>query len=563
MRTTPPERIKDFTDRGWWGDVTLASLFEQAVASCPDRLALVDPINRSDLTDGTPQRLTFAEVNERAERIAATLYRHGIRQDDKIVIQLPNIAELAILYIALSRLGVIVSPVPVQYGVHELTRIQQELQPRAYISAAAFKDDEFAAMNSKAFPPECKTFVFGERVPGGAVGLDQETPGAGDIRALETYLDSLSVSANDVFTICWTSGTTGEPKGVPRTHNMWLTSAYTTYDVVRFTEEDVSLNPFPMVNMASIGGFLYNWLLSRSRLVLHHPLDLQVFLKQMEVEKITYTIAPPAVLNMLLKDPALMSATDLSTVRVIGSGGAPLSPWMVREYQEKLNIIVINIFGSNEGMVLISGYEDFPDPETRAEYFPRFGVEGFQWSNRVAERIRTKLVDIQSGDEITEAGHPGELLIWGASVMDGYYNAPETNKAVFSEDGYFHSGDMFEIPASHENQRFYHFVGRCKDIIVRGGVKISPDELDNLLAGYSKIAEVAVVGYPDKVMEERVCAVVVPKPGESIELEELTGYLRAKKVAVFKLPEKLAVVDQLPRNALGKILRGKLKEMVN
>jgi len=343
---------------------------------------------------------------------------------------------------------------------------------------------------------------------------------------------------------------------------MWLTSAYTSYDVVRFREGDVFLNPFPLVNMASIGGFLYNWLLSHSTLVLHHPLDLAVFLKQIEKEKVTYTITAPAILTMLLKDPSLMSMADLSSVRVIGSGGAPLSPWMVREWQEKHDIVVINIFGSNEGMVLISGFEDIPDPAMRAEYFPRFGVAGLEWNNRVAGRIRTRLVDIESGEEVTEPGQAGELLIWGASVFDGYYNAPETNKEVFSEDGFFHTGDLFEIAGSGEENRFYRFVGRCKDIIVRGGVKISPDELDNLLAGHPKIAEVAVVGYADEVMEERVCAVAVPKEGELLELKEIVEFLKEKQVAVFKWPERLLMVDQLPRNPVGKVLRAKLKEKV-
>jgi acyl-CoA synthetase (AMP-forming)/AMP-acid ligase II len=562
MRTTPEERIEDFTARGWWGDVTLTTLFDQAVSARPGNLALVDPFNRADLTDGAPQRLTFSEIDRRADSLAVTFYKHGVRQDDVVVIQLPNVVELVMLYIALSKLGVVVSPVPVQYGVHELAKIQQELRPRAYVSVASLKGNEFAAVNREAFSPECTVFTFGEEVPDGAIGLDGEPPGTDDLNSLQAYVDSLSVSANDVFTICWTSGTTGKPKGVPRTHNMWMTSAFTTYDVVRFTEEDVSLNPFPLVNMASIGGFLYNWLLSQSRLVLHHPLDLHVFLKQLELEKVTYTIAPPAVLTMLLKDPAIMAATDLSTMRIMGSGGAPLSPWMVREYQEKLDIIVINIFGSNEGMVLISGHEDIPDPEIRAEYFPRFGVEGFKWNNRVAGRVKTRLVDIHTGEEITEPGKPGELLLWGASVFDGYYNAPETNRKVFSEDGFFHTGDMFEVPVQEENQRFYHFVGRCKDIIVRGGVKISPDEIDSLLAAHPKIAEVAVVGYADEIMEERICAVVVPKPGEKVALEDLTDFLLAKKVAVFKLPEKLVIVDQLPRNPLGKVLRGDLKVMV-
>jgi len=139
MRTTPAERAADFAARGWWGEDTLTSIFDQAVSDCPDRLALVDQFNRSDLTGSDPQRLTFAEIATRIRNLAAIIHAHGIRQDDTVVIQLPNVVELAMIYIALARLGVIVSPVPVQYGVHELTKIQQELQAKAFISITDFK----------------------------------------------------------------------------------------------------------------------------------------------------------------------------------------------------------------------------------------------------------------------------------------------------------------------------------------------------------------------------------------------------------------------------------------
>ena len=562
MRTTAADRIEDFTKRGWWGEETLASMFDQAAAACPDRLALVDPYNRSEFAGGEARRLTFAQAAAGVENIAAHLHANGIGQDDIVVVQLPNIVELALLYVAAAKLGAIMSPVPVQYGLHELGKIADDLRPRAFVTLGQFKGGGLAAGRAEAFPASCAMFAFGAGAPDDAILLDSEGADTAALSSLREHLASLSLSANDVFTICWTSGTTGQPKGVPRTHNMWLTSAYATYDCVRFRDGDVFLNPFPLVNMASIGGFLFNWLLSRSTLVLHHPLDLQVFLQQIEKERVTYTIAPPAILTMLLKNPALMSSVDLSSVRVIGSGGAPLSPWMVREYQDRYGIVVINIFGSNEGMALISGYEDVPDPDYRAVFFPRYGVPGFNWNNRVAGRMKTRLQDIESGEEITQPGQPGELLIWGASVFDGYYNAPDTNRSVFSSDGFFHTGDLFEIAGAGEEQKFYRFVGRCKDIIVRGGVKISPDELDNLLAGHPKVAEAAVVGYADDVMEERICAVVVPKPGESLELEDVTGFLRARNVAVFKLPERLLTVAQLPRNPLGKILRNKLKEMV-
>ena len=143
-------------------------------------------------------------------------------------------------------------------------------------------------------------------------------------------------------------------------------------------------------------------------------------------------------------------------------------------------------------------------------------------------------------------------------MFDGYWNSPNANAEVFREDGFFRTGDVFEIEGEGTPPRFYKFVGRCKDIILRGGYNISPDEIDNLLAGHPDIAEIAVLGYPDNILGERVGAVVVPKPGKAVELEDLTGFLREAGLATFKLPEAIRTTDALPRNAMGKVLRREL-----
>jgi acyl-CoA synthetase (AMP-forming)/AMP-acid ligase II len=291
-------------------------------------------------------------------------------------------------------------------------------------------------------------------------------------------------------------------------------------------------------------------------------LNLAVFLQQIAVERINYTVTPPALLNMLLQNKALLEKADISSIKTIGSGSAPLSPWMVKTWQEDYGIYVINFFGSNEGATIVSGPQDIPDPEQRALYFPRFGVAGYEWSARVAECMQTRLVDINTGEVISAAGQPGELLIKGAAVLTGYYKAPDLNRRAFDEQGFFHTGDMFELSGEGEDLRFYRYVGRSKDIIIRGGQNISPEEVENHIQGHPKIAEVAVIGYPDKVMGERVCACVVAQPDQEINLEELVAFLREKKIAAFKLPERLVMLASLPRNPVGKLLKGSLREQV-
>ena len=166
MRTTPADRIADFTARGWWGEDTLTSIFDQAVIDCPDRLALVDQFNRSDFTGTDPQRLTFTEIASRVENLAAIIHSHGIGRDDIVVIQLPNIVELAMIYIVLARLGVIVSPVPVQYGVHELAKIQDELQASAYISITRFQGQQSGGRAPGGVSRGMQVFCFRRRRTG-------------------------------------------------------------------------------------------------------------------------------------------------------------------------------------------------------------------------------------------------------------------------------------------------------------------------------------------------------------------------------------------------------------
>lgn len=559
MRTTPTERINDLTQRGWWGEQTLDDLFRAAVQSSPEHVALVDQYNRSEFTDGEAQRLTFAELALCAENLAANFYEHGLRRDDIVIVQLPNIAELAVLYFALGKLGVIISPVPVQYGPFELEKAAKVVNPAAYISLANLKGKNLARDHGTVFGDSCKIFCFGNDVPGGAISLAMSTDEAAPNPDYTAYVDSLDISANDIFTICWTSGTTGQPKGVPRSHNMWMASAIGSHDAALMRDNEVQLNPFPIVNMAAIGGFLYCWMMRSSTLVLHHPFDMQVFLKQIQDEKVAYTIAPPAVLTMLLKKPEILNSVDISSLRCIGSGSAPLSEFMVAGFGKDYGIEILNIFGSNEGICLASGPKELPDFAERAQFFPRFGVEGLDWANRTGNNMKTRLVALESGDEVTETGQQGELEIWGSTVFDGYYKSPEANAEVFSNDGYFRTGDVFEITGEGEQPQFYKFVGRCKDIIVRGGVNISPDEIDSELAAHPKVAQVCVVGIDDEIMGERIGAAVIPKPGESITLEDLTGFLKERGLAVFKLPEKLLCVDELPHNATGKIQRRDVK----
>lgn len=555
LRPSPDERVAAYRESGWWRGVTVDHLFRQAVAARGGEEALVDAPNRAALVGSAPRRLSFSQVDAEVDALCAVLAQQGVGRGDIVATQLPNLVEGVIAFLACARMGAILSPIAMTYREHELGQILPSIDPKAVITVGVFHGADHAAMFAQlvaAGVTRAKVFSLDVATSDGVEPLPV-------LMAATNGFDApADIDAAEALTICWTSGTEAMPKGVPRHHDHWVVNGEALVEAAELTAGDTILNPFPLINIAAIGGMVMPWILCQGRLVQHHPFDLPVFLDQMEQEGVVYSVAPPAVLTLLLQNDALLKGRDLSRLRCMGSGSAPLSPWMVRRWQEEFGVTIMNVFGSNEGCSLFSTGAAIPDPELRARYFPRFGVPGIDWPNAFAAKIRTRLVDPVSGEEITAPGREGELRIAGAMTFDGYWNAPEINATAFDDQGYFRTGDLFEI-APDEGQRFYRFIGRCKEIIIRGGINISPAELDGLIESHGKVREACCAGYPDERLGERVCAIVALAPGqEALSLDELTDHLRAQNIATFKLPEKLRIVPSLPRNALGKVLRREL-----
>jgi acyl-CoA synthetase (AMP-forming)/AMP-acid ligase II len=544
-----------YREAGWWGDKTLADLFFANAVKHPERLALVDAPNRNDFAFGDPKRLTYAQLQAEVERLAGALLAADIGKDDVIVIQLPNISEFVALYFAAATIGAIVSPVAVQYRSHELSTMFDIVEPKAFICGTQMHNADHIGVVRSLLDGSIKLMTVGPDAPADAIDL---THAQTHPDLLAAYRAATKIDADDIFTVCWTSGTTGIPKGVPRSHNHWVGIAPGTYSTSRLQDGDVMLNPFPLINMASIGGITMSWLRIAGTMVLHHPFDPQIYLGQIATEKPGFTIAPPAVLNMLLQNEALLAKVDFSSLRTIGSGSAPLAPAMVQGFQERLGLPVINIFGSNEGMTLITGPDDVPDPVERASYFPN-GLDITPWFGSAPERImQSRLVPPQGGEPITDEGVPGELQIRGPAVFEGYWKALEQNAAAFTEDGYFKTGDLFQI---EQGGRFLKFTGRCKDLIIRGGVNISPEEIDQALGGHPLLAEACVFALPDPVMGERIGVAVVSRDGADVSLDAVTAFLREQDLAVFKLPERLFRLESLPRNVTNKVMRSEVREL--
>jgi acyl-CoA synthetase (AMP-forming)/AMP-acid ligase II len=561
MRLYPQEKVDQFLVDGWWSGQTWLDLVDRHIAERPDQLSLVDPANRSTITDGPARRYTWAQVGEQVDALARALHRAGVRQGDLVGVQLPNIAELNFAYLAVAALGGIACSFPVQYESHELTQMGNLAGLSSFLTTTRVNRARPAARAAGligAVSSLRRVLAWGEDVPAGVVALDDAVADPEGDDAYRAYRAGLEIHPNDCVTLSWTSGTEGFPKGVPRAHGDWQAVTLGTISTPRLTPDDVLLNPFPMVNAGGMAGMFMPWMMLGATLVQHHPFDLEVFLQQIEDERVTYTCAPPAVLNNLVANPEALAAHDISTLRAVGSGSAPLSAWMIEAWERDRGVEVLNLFGSNEGLCLFGCPDTIPDPADRGRLFPRPGDATFAWRARAGRETRSRLVDLATGEDIHEPGRPGELRVSAPTIFAGYWGDVAS---PFDDQGYYRTGDIFEIPDDEGHLLVY--VDRAKDLISRGGYKISAVEIESLLLAHPKVAEVAIVGMPDRDLGERLCAFVAPRRSEDPPtLDELIAVLAQEQVAKFKWPERLEVVSALPRNPVGKILKRSLRDQL-
>lgn len=563
-------RAQLMREKGWWTERTVFGQFESLLEKNGEREALVDAMNRAEFLGDAPRRLTFLQVAEEVGRATVVLHQRGLGVGDVLCVQLPNCVEQFIVYLACARLGIVVSPLPIQYREHELEYIMEILKAKAFMVYSGGPEQDAPLQRARAlvkagFLPADSIFALGSSP------LMSETENWTSLLAAvndptaqaQPLGEQANITSDHVFTICWTSGTEARAKGVPHTHNEWFAQGRVSVGLSRVTRNDRLLNPFPLINMAGFATCFFPWVMTGCTVVQHQPFKLPIYLQQLREEAINHTVAPAAILNAMLQNPDLVKGIDFRVLTRIGSGAAPLSEWMVKEFQDRWGVNILNFYGSNEGGSLAGSELDVPDPALRATCFPRTGVDGLKWRGDGMDTVSTRLVDPVTEEEITEPGRVGEIRFSGPMVFSGYVGDPALTQRAFDDKGYYRSGDLFEIVG--EGNAYYRYKGRLKDVIIRGGMNLSAEEIDGLLLAHPAIADAAVVGFPDAALGERVCAFVVLREGvESLSLEQLGAFLRdEKKVAVFKLPERIEVVSALPRSAVGKILRRDLREILN
>lgn len=534
----PPRRAASVA-QGHWSDQTLNDLLDAAVQACPERVALT--ALRSDAAE--PRRFTYRALAAMADRIAVGLARLGVGRNDVVAMQLPNWWQFTLLTLACARLGAVINPMMPIFRERELRFMLGHGEAKVFVVPAQFRGFDHAAM-ARALQAELP--ALRQVVVVGSGGADDfETLLSGPAweheRDAEDILHNSRPGPDDIVQLIYTSGTTGEPKGVLHSANTLLANIRPYAERLGLSSADTVFMASPMAHQT---GFMYGLVMP---ILLQCPAVLQDVwaparaVQAIRAEGATFTMASTPFLSDLTRS-VRESGLAVPSLRTFLCAGAPIPGPLVQQARETLGTKIVSAWGMSEnGAVTLIRLDDPDELATKTDGCPLPGVE-------------LKVVDFD-GTELPR-GESGRLLVRAASNFGGYLKRPHLNGT--DDQGWFDSGDLARMDADG----YIRISGRSKDVIIRGGENIPVFEVESLLYKHPAVLQVAVVAYPDERLGERACAVVVPKPGQSIDLPEIVRFLKAEQVAVQYAPEKLLVLEAMPATPSGKIQKFKLREIV-
>lgn len=494
----------------------------------------------SELPGSVPQgasRFTYQELDERATRCARLwMETLGLTQGDRVGILSHNRVEYLDAFFAAGKCGVVLVTLGTRLTAHELTHVVQDSGLSALIYDGA----------GASTVAELRSQVEVARYVALDVPLDTDPESAGDV----SYSDAVaaledvpwrptSCDPDDVYCLLYTSGTTGKPKGVMIPHRQVLANGYQTVCNWQLRGDDVTSIFTPLYHAGGLMAFLVPLVVIGGRIVLHREFDAAEIWRAVEEEGCTVILGVPTIWKMLLEAPSFAS-TDLSSVRWLISGGAPLPQYLIEAYQAR-DIVFKQGFGMTE-----VGVNCFA--MTVEDSFQKIGSIG-----KPMMHTEVRLVDSDGQD--VAPGEVGELLFRGQHVCLGYWNNPQATAKSLGDDGWFHSGDQ----ARCDEDGYYYVAGRQKDMIISGGVNVYPAEIEAQLVQHSGVEDAAVVAIPHDQWGEVGVAFVVPRSPGGLQAQELGEFLEPR-LARFKIPKDFVVLDDLPRTAYGKVVKGDLRE---
>jgi cyclohexanecarboxylate-CoA ligase len=524
---------------GLWPDRTINDDLDACVAAYPDKLAL----KAIQAETGAATVFTYRELSAIADRVAIGLSRLGVVRNDIVACQLPNWWQFTVMYLACSRIGAVINPLMHIFRERELSFMLKHGEAKVFIVPKVFRGFDFEQMANglKANLPDLQHIV----VVGGAGANSFEALLSGPVWEKEPdapkILTSHRPSPDDVTQLIYTSGTTGEPKGVMHTYNTVMANIIPYAQRLNLSDKDVVLMASPMAHQT---GFMYGLIMPimlKSSAVI---LDVWEPLKAIDLiraEKCTFTMASTPFLTDLAKNVAESGKTVPSLATFL-CAGAPIPGPLVEQARSVLGTKIVSAWGMTEnGAVTLIKLDDADERAFTTDGLPLPGVE-------------LKVVDFDGMN--LPVVQTGRLLVRSVSNFGGYLKRPHLNGT--DADGWFDTGDLARLDA----QGYVRITGRSKDVIIRGGENIPVVEIEALLYRHPAVALAAIVAYPDDRLGERACAVVVPKPGQTIDLKGIVEFLKSQQVAIQYMPEKLIVRDTVPTTPSGKIQKFKLREML-
>ena len=532
----PPEFAKRYREKGYWIDKTLAQEYRIAFDKYEKRVALLD----------RDRSITYGELDRMSDNLALNLLGVGFHPLDRIVLQLPNVAEFVVLYLALQKIGCIPIAALMPHRYAEISQFVELSGAIACVVPDQQGDFDYCAMVDRIRQKVSSLrhgIVLGPARPGFLSLPDLiAKPATLPVSALA----KIQIDPDDPAIFQLSGGTTGIPKLIPRSHNDYAYNSKVASSVCAVGEDSVLLVILPIAHnlplaCPGIQGFLFHG----GRVVLSTSARPEDVCALIEKHRVTHIKVVPALLIRLLHDPAV-SHHDLSSLKIIQSGGQSMLP-EVRLLSKRLipSAFVQENFGMSEGLLMFVRLDDPLDVSQETVGRP------------VCPDDEVRLLD--DDDREIFGAEVGELCCRGPYTLRGYFGVPEYNARTFTSDGFYRSGDLMRRHKSGN----YIVEGRKKDLINRGGEKISAEEIENLILSHPSVKNVSCVPVPDPVLGERMCACVLLRENARLNFDELKHFLLGKEIAKYKLPERLEIMQDFPLSPFGKVSKKTLTEMIS
>ena len=521
----------------YWPNKTILDYLNAAVEKYPNKVAIIDK----------KSRYTYKELSQLVDRVALGFHALGIRKGDVISLQLPNWNEFVILHLAATRIGAITNPIVPIFRDREVGYMLSMAESKILVIPDVFRNYDYTEMvnrNWEKWPNLQQVFVIGDKVLEKMKPISYLIDEPWEEKVDTVVLNQVEIDPNDVTEIIFTSGTTGDPKGVLHTHNTLCVSANYWIDRLQLTSDDCMFMPSTFGHQTGFGYGVRLPFHIAGTAVYQDIWNPNEFVELIKKEKVTFTAAATPFLQDFVQLDGIENE-NISSFRVFVSPGAPIPRALVREAQRKLSFKILAGWGQSEnGLVTLTFLNDSEDKLTGTDGYPFPGME-------------LKIVD--ENDNPCPPNTEGSLLCRGPAQFIGYLKRMDLTKKEHTEDGWFRTGDR----AVMDEDGYIRITGRDKDIIIRGGENIPVSYVENVLYEHPDIAVAQIVAMPDKRLQEKACTFISMKPGkQAITFKEMQQFLETKGVAKQYWPEHLEIVEDFPRTASGKIQKFKLREMI-